>query len=366
MREISTVPEHTPTVSQYEGAILGCAVGDAVGAMVETRSPQDCESYINKVLVSRDWERLTRLTYDHRDPGQYTDDTQLSRLLAQALVEHLNTQPDEHFDPEEFSQRFCEFVTDKEIVGSGTTTRRAAMRLLTGTPWQSAGEPAPAGSNGSAMRAAPVGLAYFYDWEYLVEAAINQSRVSHASRACQMGSVAMATATAMCLVARKRTSTPAETGWWKWLSMCVSNLDGGVVIAEPLDDLIRKHFLEKQDTKAIQSWITQDLDDGGWKNGGVSPYVVPSVIAAFYAVMDSPTDYWQTVQTAISFGGDVDTIAAMAGALSGALNGVEAIPAELTTWVHDKGSWGAVELSGLAQELHGAALSRRASAAENK
>ncbi|MCI0355014.1 MAG: ADP-ribosylglycohydrolase family protein, partial [Acidobacteria bacterium] len=62
----------------------------------------------------------------------------------------------------------------------------------------------------------------------------------------------------------------------------------------------------------------------------------------------SPDDYWETVCTAIAVGGDTDTMAAMAGAISGARLGIAALPAGLLERLTDRGEWGALELARLA------------------
>ena len=53
-----------------------------------------------------------------------------------------------------------------------------------------------------------------------------------------------------------------------------------------------------------------------------------SVPAAIYSFLRHPDSFEKTVTYAISLGGDTDTIGAMAGAMSGAYLGIEAIPAE--------------------------------------
>jgi ADP-ribosylglycohydrolase len=68
--------------------------------------------------------------------------------------------------------------------------------------------------------------------------------------------------------------------------------------------------------------------------------------------LTSPDDYWKTIETALWPGGDVDTIAAMAGAISGARNGLEGIPDVVTAKLNDKGKWNAAELSQLAERLY--------------
>ena len=54
-----------------------------------------------------------------------------------------------------------------------------------------------------------------------------------------------------------------------------------------------------------------------------------------------------SVDRALRIGGDVDTIAAIVGAISGARNGIDAIPPRLATGVQDS-----AEILDLATRLH--------------
>jgi ADP-ribosylglycohydrolase len=58
------------------------------------------------------------------------------------------------------------------------------------------------------------------------------------------------------------------------------------------------------------------------------------------------------VQTAIEVGGDVDSTAAMTGALSGARLGLAALPAWQARLVNDNGTWGHDELVELSHRAH--------------
>jgi ADP-ribosylglycohydrolase len=80
--------------------------------------------------------------------------------------------------------------------------------------------------------------------------------------------------------------------------------------------------------------------------------VVPSVLWSLYSFLRSPDDYWQTIRTAIAVGGDVDTTAAMAGAISGAHLGLTAIPRKLAGQLTDQGSWGFSDLTDLAGKCY--------------
>ncbi len=63
---------------------------------------------------------------------------------------------------------------------------------------------------------------------------------------------------------------------------------------------------------------------------GISPFVVGSVLWSLYSFFRSPDDYTETVRTAIAVGCDVDTTAAMAGAISGTYLGLGAIENRLS------------------------------------
>jgi ADP-ribosylglycohydrolase len=52
-----------------------------------------------------------------------------------------------------------------------------------------------------------------------------------------------------------------------------------------------------------------------------------------------PEDYWESICTAVFPGGDVDTTAAMTGAVSGAHVGIEGIPDDWARRVTDLGEW---------------------------
>ena len=68
---------------------------------------------------------------------------------------------------------------------------------------------------------------------------------------------------------------------------------------------------------------------------GIPAMAEPTVLASLYAFLKSPGDYVATVDCALRVGGDVDTVAAIAGAISGAHNGVGAIPGTLVRGVKD-------------------------------
>ena len=75
-----------------------------------------------------------------------------------------------------------------------------------------------------------------------------------------------------------------------------------------------------------------------------------SVVTAIACFACHPDSYVTAVGRAIGLGGDVDTLAAMAGALSGAHLGAGAIPAHLVALL-EEGPEGRTYLQGLARRL---------------
>ena len=65
-----------------------------------------------------------------------------------------------------------------------------------------------------------------------------------------------------------------------------------------------------------------------------------------------PDDYWEAIGIAIAVGGDVDTTAAMTGAISGARVGMEGLPSSIARLVNDRGTWTQDDLTDLAHKSH--------------
>lgn len=323
-------------LGKFQGCLIGCAVGDAVGSPVEAQGAEVCQNYIDSNVRPQTLDFVRREQGRH-EFGQYTDDTQLMRELAISLVEK------ESFDPAHFARRLAHLFRDTIVVGYGRATKQSVDRLLRGTPWTKSGSLPPSAGNGSAMRVAPIGLFYRNDFKALEEASHNQGIITHADPRCSAGSYAMALA-----VAFAATSQEPPTKWWGDLGILVGAVDQEF----GRNILLLLRMLKDSDENAlkeIQRLSSSTFMENDWK--GISPYVVPSVLWSLYSFLKTPGDYWETICTAIWPGGDVDTTAAMAGAISGAYNGLEAIPKDVALMVNDYGSWGFQELCDLSAQL---------------
>ncbi len=323
---------------RFVGCLIGQCLGDALGFVVEGYDAAHCGGYV------RDWLRAGRAGEIGRPPfafGQYTDDSQLARELMRSYLAC------DGFDPAHYAELIASIFTENRVVGRGRSTEGAALRLAAGVPWHEAGTPAPMAGNGSAMRAGPVGLMFHDDVEAMVRAAHDQGRSTHADPRCSAGAVIIAGAVAIAL--RGERIEPLRL---------VAEL---VALAETLEPSLAAElrrmeaWLEMAPEEAAPAISRSGYEPGAAESGwdGIAPFVVPSVLWSLYAFLRSPDDYWETICTAIAVGGDVDTTAAMAGAISGAYNGVGAIPQDLAVRLNDQGDWTHGALVELAQTLHG-------------
>lgn len=330
-----TVPPSS--ADRFVGCLIGQCLGDALGFVVEGHAPPVCRAYVDDFLRAGKAGRHGRAPYPF---GQYSDDSQLARELLLSFVAC------RRFEPADYATRVAAIFAEGRIVGRGRATEAAALRLAAGVPWDAAGTPPPQAGNGSAMRAGAAGLiAATADVEALVRVAHDQGRITHADRRCSAGAVAVAGS-----VWRALRATPADApAWLDWLAALTRQFDQ--TFAEGLRSLAA--WLALSPEAAVAAIARVGIAPGfaeRWH--GISPFVTTSVLWSLYAFFRTPDDYWETLCTAIAVGGDVDTTAAMAGAISGAYNGISAVPPDLAGRLTDQGSWGHEALVELALEAH--------------
>ena len=85
---------------------------------------------------------------------------------------------------------------------------------------------------------------------------------------------------------------------------------------------------------ASQRSAEEFADSQGWSRG-ISGYINQTVPTALYCWAQAK-DFRQSVTSAIRLGGDTDTVAAIAGAVSGANLGVEQLP---QSWIESLAEW---------------------------
>lgn len=332
---------------RFAGCLVGQAVGDATGYMVEGLAAAECAAYVQRAVRPR---RLDEHALGPLDYGQYSDDTQLARELALSLVEC------GRLDPADYARRISAIFTEDRVVGRGRIMDAAARRLATGIPWHEAGEPAPAAGNGSAMRAAPIGVFLHHDFGAMLEAARLQGLITHADPRCTAGAIAVAGATAIAArrgVLHADEIAPLLSRWTREYDPLLS------------DAIAQLPAWVHRPPEAVFAQIAPIGQPPPEADGctGVTPFVTPSVLWSLYSVLRTPHDYWEVIATAVAVGGDVDTTAAMAGAISGAALGLEAVPHTAARPVNDRGTWGRDALVRLGHDLYAAHVASRTTGA---
>jgi len=305
-------PEPVPALrSAYRGAILGGAVGDALGRPAETKMPVVVERLFGRLT---DYQKSSRW---HEGPvGTITDDTQLTMEVARCLVAHGGV-----FDPQDFAAQCKKSRID--IRGIGQATSKAIGRLHR-MPWWEAGVESV--GNGAAMRAAPVGLAAIGEPDRLRRQAALATVVTHAHP------MAVVSAVAHAWVVAALAATPAG-------SLDVGGLMGG--LAAMIDDLADDGMAEREwehrpgktgdpvrlaDRLAeVPGWLDAPVADAlaFFYNGA---YVLESLPAALWFFLRCPDDVEGVIVEAVMGGHDADTVASMAGAYVGAYLGDSAFP----------------------------------------
>lgn len=278
--------------------LLGTAIGDALGVPFETK----LANY--EPLVA--WDGKTFLGSEHHklQPGQYSDDTQMSLMVAESLLSQHG------FDPDDLSKRYVDWMVSGRARGYGKTTLMAVQNLLSGKHWSESGIPGSYG-NGTAMRAAPFGIYFRNDLHSLVNICKIDSAITHASEEAEAGSIAIAMATA--LATNNDTDNLLDR---LWEVLPNSKLKSAVFSLDSLID--SPYILPEQALRVI----------------GTKGDVRQTVPAALYCFLKFD-NYHEAVTAAIKAGGDTDTTAAIVGALFGAKLGMRGIDPELASFVED-------------------------------
>jgi len=277
---------------KFLGCLVGTAIGDALGARREGRGMSRSEDIVSLA------EKLEQLIY--------TDDTHMTIGIAESLIESKG------FNGEHMAQTFIKNYEAEPWRGYGPGPPRIFWMIKGGEAWYSAANRLYQGGsfgNGSAMRVAPVGLLYSRNLEKLREIAYQSSSITHSHELGKEGAALQACAVALALNA----PSDEDMGKEAFLSR-LQNFIPNEVYKEKVAQ-IRK-LLGEQDKAKVVATLGNGIE------------ALRSVPTAIYCFLRQPRSYKDTVIYAISLGGDTDTIAAMAGAISGAYLGIEAIPSE--------------------------------------
>ncbi|MET8254862.1 ADP-ribosylglycohydrolase family protein [Micromonospora sp. NPDC005197] len=267
-------------------SLAGLSTGDALGARFFLPGPP--EDLTDATLPPAPWE--------------WTDDTEMACSVVAELA------ATGRIDPDRLALAFAERCDARRGYGPGAML---ILRLIrTGTPWPVAAASAFDGQgscgNGAAMRVGPLG-AYFADSTARAAAQARASaEVTHAHPEGIAGAVAVAVAAALAARARLDGHRPAPARLLAGIAAAVdpgTEVHRGVhravgLLGRPLSRVVAAlgngARVTAQDTVAFTLWVAATHLD----------------------------DYPEAIRVCVRAGGDVDTTAAITGAVVAAYTGV--------------------------------------------
>jgi ADP-ribosylglycohydrolase len=285
---------------RFAGAILGLAIGDALGAPVEFKP----RGSFRPVTGMRGGGPFGL------EAGYWTDDTSMALCLAESLIEC-------EYDPADQIRRYLGWYRDGHLSSTGTcfdignTTRDALTRFEREGDVYAGSTHVNSSGNGSLMRLVPVPLFYVRSPEQAVEASGDSSRTTHGSQICvdacrYFGGLLVGAARGATRDELLRSRYHPAHGSWP----------AGTLHAT-IDEIAAGSFRRK---------TADDIRGSG--------YAPESLEAALWCFSSTDT-FAEAVLAAVNLGEDTDTTAAICGQLAGTYYGARAIPEEwLNTIAH--------------------------------
>lgn len=276
------------------GCLLGTACGDILGAAVEGWPAHS---------IQVQYGQVRNFLKTERGYGCYTDDTQMTLVLAASLVEQ------GYVHAQQVARRYAECFEPRR--GYGASTKHALRSLLSAADYRVTGRLMFAeGSHGSggAMRIAPVGLAYRNASDELLLQAVEAALLcTHVHPEAIAGAYLQAKAVALLAAA-----------------------DPGKLDRPWLVEMLIAHSTNSDLKRKLEA-ILQQLDKGACDeevirlvgNGVRTSEALSAALWAFLRYGDTPEE---CLIHAVNFGGDTDTIGALVGAQLGSLYGTAWIP----------------------------------------
>ena len=285
-------------MDKAKGIIYGLAIGDALGYPTEFISlPRIKEKYGPSGI--QDFPKT---------PSLFTDDTQMSIAIAEALIK-VGDRDIETIMAAVRDEFVKWYHSPENNRAPGKTCLIGIENMERGQHWSESGVVKSKGC-GSAMRTAPVGYLYQHNPEKLKE-------VAHASGICTHGHP---TGDAACI------------GAAYLVKLALDGIQPDRMIPELLD--FTSGISDEFDRAILK--VEECLD---WKdeekaldNLGKGWIGEEAVALAMYCFLRYPNDYRKVVLRGANTNGDSDSIACIAGSISGAFLGIKAIPQE---WIKE-------------------------------
>lgn len=296
------------TQDSYRGALIGAAVGDALGATVDRLSRSEVKE---KFGVHREIVGGGRLNLQ---PGEAGDDTGLALAVAESLAEK------GIFEIKDIARRMTEYEnTDGAGHGMGPTTSAVIPNLkpkgkdifaaAKKVHQQYGGD---AAGSGCIARVAPVAMLRRVLFKEMVTETIDVCRLTHVDQRCVDACIAFNFGVSYLTSGKDPSKLLFKT--WRFLA---DNRE-----TKEYKELFGEATLtaEQDMVKALKAVNTISYDD--LKANGKA---IETTQAAYWLTLNA-IDFEEGLVRAVNLGGDAATLGAVVGALLGARFGEQAIP----------------------------------------
>lgn len=294
------------TQDSYRGALVGLAVGDALGATTDELSRDQVKQ---KYGVHRELVGGGRLKFK---AGEVSDDGSLVVAVAQSLVE----KPE--VDLRDIARRLTEHHAKQGGGrGAGPTTvavlsalKPKAKDIFSAARKAAQQNTSDTAGSGSIARVTPVGMLRRVLFRELVSDTISVCRLTHHDQRCVDAAIAFNFGVSYLTSGKDPSKLLFKT--WRFLMDARTSKDYRDTVGEeaPSEDMVKA-------LKQVNEIGYADLDPTG--------LAIQTVQAAYWLLLNA-IDFEEGLVRAVNLGGDAGTMGAVAGALLGARFGEQAIP----------------------------------------
>jgi len=330
------------------GSLVTSGLGDAMGAATEQWRTGEIVQAHGGLLRTLAKPPIDTFSAGN-EAGQVTDDTSQAYYMAQALIEN-----DGSLTPEVWKKTLLRWAEESpHRTAMGPTTRLMVEAWQKG---EDASHIAVVGestrklnrfgvSNGAAMRVAPVGLVNPGDIESACQTALATCLPTHDTQIAVSGACAIAAGVADAL--------RPEADVFSVARACLEGARRGEELGKaharwvPGPSIpLRVELAIELALKARSTEEALALLEGYIGNGVAMADSAPTAVGLFVFAGGDPLE---SIVGGANIGSDTDTIAAMSGALAGALKGFRAVPPDL--WITLRDANPEFDLEGLARGL---------------